>query len=234
MLSYKVLAALLTYPSDDLLDAARSGELAELLEAEAAIPEPARRGLHTLIADLAAGDPLDLEERYVGLFDRSRARSLHLFEHVHGDSRDRGQAMLDLHAMYEAAGLEIDGNELPDHLPVFLDYLSRLPAEEARVRLGQPIHIVGAVGRRLAERGSPYAAVFEALEALAADKPDEAALSELLEAGDDEPDDAERLDAVWEEEPVTFGPSSPGFNERPCARMARTVAEMDPTTGRAV
>jgi len=226
--SYKVLGLLLTYPTPDLIAAARSGELQSVLAGERLIDAAGRAAIEGLIESLATGDPLDLEERYVYIFDRSRSRSLHLFEHVHGDSRDRGQAMLDLMEMYDGAGLELAAGELPDFLPAFLEYLALLPDAEARQRLSQPIHIIAAIGRRLAERQSPYAAVFTALERLAAEKPDEDDLASLLEEADDDPDDGASIDAAWEEQPVDFGPSSPGFNEAPCERMSRAVDRMLP------
>lgn len=230
MQSFKVLAALLTYPGPELLAAVRSGELQAVLDDEGLLTAGQRAALAPLFAELASGDPLDLEERYVGLFDRSNSRSLHLFEHVHGEGRDRGQALVDLTAMYADAGLEVAEKELPDYLPLFLDYLSRLPPADAFRRLAQPIHIVAVLARRLADRGSPYAAVFQVLEALSAEPPDLVALGELLKQPDDDPDDAERLDADWEEEAVSFGPPGPGGpdGEAPCQRMARIAASLTP------
>ena len=127
--------------------------------------------MHRLLKELAAGDLYDLQERYVLLFDRTRSLSLHLFEHVHGESRDRGQAMVDLKAQYEKAGLEQDSTELPDFLPLFLEYASTLPATEARDALAQPAHIFAAMAERLRKRRSAYEAVFRALVALSAAKP---------------------------------------------------------------
>ena len=105
------------------------------------------------------------------LFDRTRSLSLHLFEHVHGESRDRGQAMIDLKSLYESAGLEISATELPDFVPLFLEFLSTRPRAEACELLGQPAHILAAMAERLRKRHSAYEAVFRALVALAATKP---------------------------------------------------------------
>ena len=158
-----------------------------------------------LADDIAGLDLYDAQERYVFLFDRTRSLSLHLFEHVHGESRDRGQAMVDLMAMYEKDGFEIDAKELPDYLPMFLEYLSMKPADEASELLGQTAHIIAALRERLKKRKSVYVNAFGVLEALALGKPDAALLAELLEAPEDNPDDLEALDRVWEEEAVTFG-----------------------------
>jgi nitrate reductase delta subunit len=84
--------------------------------------------LDALIDGLLAQSPIDAEADYVQLFDCGRATSLHLFEHVHGDSRDRGPAMIDLAKTYEAAGLYLAEGELPDYLPVVLEYASTQPA----------------------------------------------------------------------------------------------------------
>ena len=131
--------------------------------------------------------------------------SLHLFEHVHGESRDRGQAMVDLMAMYEAQGFEIGAKELPDYLPMFLEFLSTRPEQEACELLGQTVHIVSALRERLRKRKSIYINAFRVLEAIARGKADPAVLAEILKEPDDNPDDLEALDRIWEEEAVTFG-----------------------------
>jgi nitrate reductase delta subunit len=226
MLSYKVLAALLTYPEAGLCAAARTGELLAVLEEERAFAPRQVARLQPLLAELADEDELDLQERYVGLFDRSKTRSLYLFEHNLGESRDRGTAMLELNRMYAEAGLELAANELPDYLPVFLEYLSLLDPATARQRLAQPVHIIARLARRLAERGSAYAPVFALLEELSAERPDAAALAEMLGEGDDDFEDAEQLDEEWREDPVTFGPAAAPGGEPPCQRMSRAVERL--------
>ncbi|HUJ73963.1 MAG TPA: nitrate reductase molybdenum cofactor assembly chaperone, partial [bacterium] len=115
-------------------------------------------------------DIYDLQARYVELFDQNRALSLHLFEHVHGESRDRGEAMVSLMERYTENGLSLAGNELPDFLPVFLEFLSQLPADEARQELADPRAVIAVLSRRLQKRESPYAAVLGALEHLGAER----------------------------------------------------------------
>jgi len=204
--AFKALSALLTYPTVDLQRA--TGEISEALDSERAIPPRVLDQLHELILELTKGDIYDLQERYLLLFDRTRSLSLHLFEHVHGESRDRGQAMIDLKAQYEAAGLEISASELPDFLPLFLEYLSVRPAREACEALGQTVHILAAQAERLRKRSSPYEAVFRALVALAAAKPKAEDVESLLALPDPDPMDLAVLDAGWEEEMVKFGPDS--------------------------
>ncbi len=178
-----------------------------------------RRALHPLIDDIASGDLYDLQERYVLLFDRTRSLSLYLFEHVHGESRDRGQAMIDLKTLYETNGLAISATELPDFLPLFLEYLSTRPLAEAAETLGQTAHILAALAERLVKRGSPYEAVFRALVAIAAAKPKDEDVAELMQEPDPDPTDLAALDRAWEDEPVTFGPGSGGCKDGLIARI---------------
>lgn len=161
----RTLAALLTYPESDLV--AALPEINQHIGSAARLKKPSREALQTLTAYLACGDLLDLQERYVAQFDSGRATSLHLFEHVHGDSRDRGQAMVDLRAMYVRAGLQMTPHELPDYLPAMLEYLSLRERAEMLEMLGDCTHILRSVGERLRDCGSPYQAIFAALLDLA-------------------------------------------------------------------
>jgi nitrate reductase delta subunit len=122
MIVFRALSALLSYPSEEMRQALP--EIAEVIRAASIVAPAERRGLLDLIDELARGDLLTAEERYVDLFDRGRALSLHLFEHLHGESRDRGEAMVELKQLYEKAGFELSARELPDYLPVVLEYLS--------------------------------------------------------------------------------------------------------------
>jgi len=202
----KALSVLLTYPTTELQQAC--GEIGAAIEQETAIPFSVRDQLHRLLTELATGDLYDLQERYVLLFDRTRSLSLHLFEHVHGESRDRGQAMIDLKAQYEQHKLFMSAAELPDFVPLFLEYLALLPAQDACDTLAQPAHIFAALAERLRKRKSAYEAVFRALVALAAAKPKEDEVSALLTLPDPDATDLAALDAAWEDEPVNFGPGS--------------------------
>jgi len=199
----KILSLLLSYPTRELQDAAP--DLCQALRDEPCLSERQERLLRALVEDIAALDLYDVQERYVFLFDRTRSLSLHLFEHVHGESRDRGQAMVDLMATYEANGFQVDARELPDYLPLFLEYLSLRPEAEAREFLGQTSHILSVLKTRLKKRGSIYRNAFIVLEALAEGKPDRSLVRDLLGLGEDDPNDLKALDDIWEEEAVTFG-----------------------------
>lgn len=206
MKTLKVLSALLTYPSDELVAAAP--EMKAILVEEGVLRRARRADVEALIDDLAGRDLFDAQERYILLFDRTRSLSLHLFEHVHGESRDRGQAMVDLIKLYEDGGYTPTTAELPDFLPLFLEYAATRKPAEAIDLIGQPGHVLAAIGERLNKRQSPYAAVFAALVALSNAKLDQTALAALRDEPDPEPDDLEALDAAWMDEEVTFGPGA--------------------------
>ncbi|MFT6542060.1 MAG: nitrate reductase delta subunit [Maricaulis maris] len=201
-LSFKVYAALLSYPTEDIRAAAPA--FAGALDEEALLAPGDRTGVAQLIEELASQDLYELQARYVDLFDRSRALSLHLFEHVHGESRDRGQAMVDLKALYESHGLEITASELPDFLPLFLEYLSLRPLEEAKALLGETAHVLDALAERLGKRKSVYQAVLLDLARIAV-RPAELEKSSVETPAED-PQTLEAIDQAWEEEQVRFGP----------------------------
>ena len=201
----RVLGVFLAYPEKPMIDALP--ELQAVIEADNRLPPKQKSELHLLVSELADRDLLLNQENYVDIFDRGRATSLHLFEHVHGESRDRGMAMIDLQTMYENAGLALKPGELPDYLPVVLEYLSTRSDEDAREMLEDCAHILRKVGDALAGRGSRYSTVFAALLVLA-NQPG------LTPADRREPIREEKsLDEEWAEEPVVFGPgASSGCN----------------------
>ncbi len=217
-LTLRILSALLRYPDEAVQQAVP--ELAGALADDGLLSSEQRAALQPLLDALASADLLDAQERYVGLFDRGRAVSLHLFEHVHGESRDRGQAMVDLRDRYEAQGLEIAAKELPDYLPLFLEYLSVLPSAQAAEELAQPGVILSALADRLEEKGTPYAAPMRILADLAG------AGGEAFEiAPADDPDDLAALDAAWEDEQIRFdAPTAPGSAD--CPQVAGMVDRM--------
>ena len=197
MIVLRALGALLSYPRDEVRQALP--EIADVVSTSDLITPRHRRDLLTLIDELRAGDLLDAEERYVELFDRGRAASLHLFEHLHGEGRDRGQAMVDLKRLYESAGYELSSTELPDYLPVVLEYLSCRDIRETRELLGDCAHILRRIGESLIARGSSYAAVLQALLIIAGEEPIDAAAVPPVR------DRTENLDRDWFEQPAFGG-----------------------------
>lgn len=186
---YRLLSALLDYPEPELLEA-----LPEIDRLLAATPDThqAHEKLTPLLDTLRSTDLITLQEHYVATFDRNPSHALHLFEHVHGDSRDRGPAMIDLTQTYEKAGLFLGPDEMPDYLPVVLEFVSTQPPKEARAFLGEMAHIFNAIFNALQQRKSPYASVLGALLELSGEK------AHPVKIVADEP-----LDTTWEE-PVVF------------------------------
>ena len=164
MKTFKVLAALLSYPERELLEALN--ELEDVLEQEMALNGAANLALAPLLDRLANTDLLTLQQDYVVTFDQNPSHALHLFEHIHGESRQRGPAMVDLLQEYRAHGLEIAAAELPDYLPLFLEYLSLLPDAQALTLLGEAVDVLALIGGKLERNGSPYHVVFKVLETL--------------------------------------------------------------------
>ncbi len=185
---YAGLALLLRYPEADWIGA--------LPEIRAAFPAPVREGLAPLLAWFSnSADLVALQETYVETFDSRPAHSLHLFEHVHGQSRDRGQAMVDLREEYLSNGLAPDPAELPDYVPLFLEFLAQIPPGKARRLLGDAVHVLARLGEKLAEARSPYACVFTVLRGMTDVQPQ--ALPDMPEG-------------ELEETPVAFGPEAGG------------------------
>lgn len=202
----KILSALLCYPEREMQGAIP--DMRAALDCEGLCVGAERQALNTFFDELAASDLYDLQERYVLLFDRSRALSLHILEHVHGESRDRGQAMVDLKSLYEKAGLSMAADELPDFLPLFLEFCSTRPLASARDLLGQPAHVLAALAERLKKRESSYETIVRAIMAIADAAPRQEDLQAILAEPEVDPNDLVRLDAAWEEEAVTFGPGA--------------------------
>jgi len=213
MIVLRALGALLSYPREEVRQALP--EIADAISTSQLIGPRQRRDLLTVIDELRTGDLLEAEERYVELFDRGRAASLHLFEHLHGEDRDRGQAMVDLKRLYEQAGFELTARELPDYLPVVLEYLSCRDIREARELLGDCAHILRRIGESLIARRSVYAAVLQALLIIAGEDPiDAAAVPPVKER-------TENLDRDWFEQPA-FGAEPPASAGSPSPPVAPT------------
>ncbi|MET3528665.1 nitrate reductase molybdenum cofactor assembly chaperone [Phenylobacterium koreense] len=203
----KALSLLLSYPTEELKADAQS--LRAAIASEHDLKPRTRSALDPLFEEFARDELLDLQGRYTDLFDRTRSLSLHLFEHVHGESRERGQAMIDLRETYLAQGFYMTPDELPDYLPAFLEFASLLPAREARRLLAQPSHVFQALFERLAKRRTPYAAVLQAIVELSGARVDPDAIEDLRRQPDASADDFTAVDAAWEEAPVRFGPETP-------------------------
>jgi len=215
----KLIGVLIDYPDDELW---RHREELIAATADPRLPPQRAAQLAGFVTELMDGDPITMQERWVSLFDRGRAMSLLLFEHIHGESRDRGQAMADLMQAYQDSGFVLAVRELPDYLPLVLEYLSQRPLEEARDWLRHTRHIIELLAARAAERGSTYALLFELLAEFSGERSNLQQLrcSVADEARDDTP---QALDRVWEEEAVRFGARPPGADCAPPNRLPAGV-----------
>jgi len=207
MKTFKALGVLMSYPEPEWTT--HLDEIGAILAEEGFLPKKQLQAVLALVAELKTGDLYEAQEAYVSTFDRGRQHSLHLFEHIHGESRDRGQAMVNLADAYEAKGLFIDRAELPDYLPLFLEFLSLCPAGEAVALLGEPVDILAAIGTRLHKRNSSYAALFDALVTLSKARPSAEKLQAVLEQAP-EHQSLEALDREWEEAAAFAGKPQPG------------------------
>ncbi len=193
----RALSALLTYPDAELR--AALPEVIEAIRNTRALDIHRKNDLVALADEIAATDALEAEGRYVDLFDRGRRTSLNLFEYVHGDGRERGPAMLELRQRYLDAGMEPSTNELPDHLPLLLEYLSCRDLAETRDTIGEIAHVLRQLGNTLTGLRSPYAAVMAALLAIGGEKG--------LDAHAPVPP-PEDLDRAWDEKPAFAPPET--------------------------
>ena len=216
MNTFKVLGLLMSYPKPEWI--AHLDECEMLLQQESFLPKKHFHAVQAFIERLKTSDIFSVQEEYVSTFDRGRSHSLHLFEHIHGESRDRGQAMVNLSDAYEEKGLFIDKAELPDYIPLFLEFLSLCPADEAIGLLGEPIDIMATIATRLKKRDSSYAVLFNALVALSKVKPSEEKIQEVL-AQELEDTSLEAMDREWEE--------AAAFSGQPDQSDCRTCAAPD-------
>ena len=213
-----VLSCLIDYPREDVL--LHKAELDQVI-IESGLTPDVQAKLLEFVATQASKELMDCQSEYDGLFERGRSLALWLFEHVHGESRDRGQAMVELVTMYREAGLELSQHELPDYIPLFLEFLSTQGPENAQNWIQEMEHILGLLLCRLEKRDSHYAVLFEALLKLADSQVDLNAIREQI-ASEKRDDTKQALDKEWEEEEVTFGAESLDKN---CDNKARKPSE---------
>jgi nitrate reductase delta subunit len=211
----RALARLLSYPDAELRS--HLPLLRQALHDDAALGEARLAELDALLAQLARQSALDAEADYVQLFDSGRSTALHLFEHVHGDSRDRGPAMIDLAQTYEKAGLYLEIGQMPDHLPVVLEFASTQPPREARAFLGEVAHLLNVIFNALDKRASRYASVLGALLDLAGES------ARAVQIAEDEP-----FDATWAD-PVAFDGCSTAGASRPASLQPVQIVRREPT-----
>ncbi len=199
--TYKILSLCLSYPNADLQ--LFLSEVENELQKEALLKEDKIEDMKKFVDLFKNMDLTDWQAQYVQLFDYSRSASLHLFEHIKGDSKDRGQAMVDLMEYYKETGLALSANELPDYLPVFLEFLSTQQKQKAAELLSEPIHIIDRINKALSEKQNPYAHVFSAIISLSAQQPHVKVTEGIIRK-----EKPLNLDAEYDENPVEFGTNS--------------------------
>ena len=211
----KLIGVMLDYPKDEMWQYRD-----ELIAAgnDAALSVSRRKQLQTFITGRLDLDPMRAQEDWLALFDRGRSMSLLIFEHIHGESRDRGQAMVDLMESYRSNGFEMATRELPDYLPVMLEYLSMRPSEEVLDWLKHTGPIIELLAARATERQSPYSLLFELLIELGNGKVDLTLMRQKV-ASEERDDTPEVMDQVWEEEAVRFGNEAPSESCAPPKRL---------------
>ena len=231
MKTFKLLGLLLTYPEGTVYS--ESNELLQSLRSEALLPEKFIKKVETFLTTQKAQNLMTVQEDYVETFDRGRAHCLHLFEHIHGESRDRGQAMIDLSETYAAKDLYIDNNELPDYLPLFMEYLSRCEFQDATKLLGEAIDVIATIGAKLKKHKSPYADILTSIEVLSTVKADAEKIKTALREAHKDPETLEELDKQWKEaEAFTGDPlTDVAADSNTCNAFPNTMETLNKMTG---
>lgn len=221
--SFRALAVILSYPDESWLGALT--QITAGAASESLFSAASRAGIRRLGTYLESQSALVLQERYVNLFDRTRAASLHLFEHSHGDARERGQAMARLRELYAVEGWLLDARELPDYLPAICEFLALASLELRVALLKEAEPTLRQLAATLSRNESPYAApvqcLVDAAVALAAGASNALGASgetsqsaasgvqlDLAPSVELNRKDFDALDREWEEAPVTFGPAA--------------------------
>ena len=229
MLLLKVISRLLDYPSEALFNA--SEELIDVVRQESNISNVNKDSLISFIQNLSAKNIYDAQERYDLLFDRGRSLSLLLFEHVHGESRDRGQAMVDLMNVYKSKGFEVDSSQLPDYIPLYLEFLSEQEDDFAEEWLGDICHLMTMLSERLIDRKCDYSVIFDSLIELSRIEVnrDEVAAAIQKEERDDT---IEAIDKEWEDKEIKFDDPIQAGEQCPSASsgIQKSVNSFDPNT----
>ncbi|HKK16914.1 MAG TPA: nitrate reductase molybdenum cofactor assembly chaperone [Gammaproteobacteria bacterium] len=203
----KVIALMMHYPDGSVSE--NADEAITLIRQESRLASTTQEALVAFIRTQQQRDLLDLQSDYGALFDRGSALSLHLFEHVHGESRDRGQAMVELLNVYRQHGFDVSANELPDYVPLFLEFCSLLQETEAQNWLRETGHLLQTLHGRLEARESSYAVLFQALLELGELPAADEQLRHRIDS-EERDDTPQALDRAWAEEPVIFGPAAGG------------------------
>lgn len=225
----KVISRLLDYPTEALFSA--SDELINVIRQESSVSEVNKNSLISFIQQLSSKNIYDAQERYDLLFDRGRSLSLLLFEHVHGESRDRGQAMVDLMNVYKSKGFEVNSSQLPDYIPLYLEFLSEQDEPFAEEWLGDICHLMTMLSERLIERQCDYSVLFDSLIELSRIEVNRAEVAEAV-SKEERDDTIEAIDKEWEDKEIKFDDPVQAGEQCPSASsgIQKSANSFDPNT----
>lgn len=159
---YKLLSVLLEYPDRELID--HLPEIRQVLADSPDVDEAERAGVRKFLDYLEEEDLTALQADYVQTFDLTAEHSLHLTHHLFGDDKNRGPALIDLGELYKDYGVEVAANELPDYLPLILEFTAYLEDSEARMFLSDGIKVLSVLAANLEKAKSPYAGLLRIVE----------------------------------------------------------------------
>ncbi len=226
MLILKVISRLLDYPTAEMF--AAKDELVTIVEKAEELTNQNRTQLLDFIEQLTSRDIFDAQESYDLLFDRGRALSLLLFEHVHGESRDRGQAMVDLMNVYKTNGFEVDSSQLPDYIPLYLEFLSEQTPEFIEEWLGDICHLLTMLSERLIDRECYYSVLFDSLVEISGQEVDRKEIADSVKQ-EERDDTVEAIDKEWEDKEIRF--DDPMVGECPSSSgLQNSQNSLDPNT----
>jgi len=213
VLALKVISRLLDYPSEALFT--HADDLVNAINESAQLSVEGKNQLVAFIRELTSSELYDAQERYDLLFDRGRSLSLLLFEHVHGESRDRGQAMVDLMKEYTDHGFEINSEQLPDYIPLYLEFLSEQDQPYAQEWLSDVSHILTILAERLRGRDCNYRVLFDAMIELSGAAVEREKLAKIVQK--EQPDDTfEAIDKAWEDKEIRFDDPIESGSDQSC------------------
>ena len=229
MLILKVISSLLDYPTAEMF--AAKDELKSVVEQTKELTTQNRTQLLDFIEQLTARDIFDAQESYDLLFDRGRALSLLMFEHVHGESRDRGQAMVDLMNVYKTNGFEVNSSQLPDYIPLYLEFLSEQTPEFIEEWLGDICHLLTMLSERLIDRECYYSVLFDSLVEISGQEiglEERAEIAETVKA-EERDDTVEVIDKEWEDKEIRFDDPMAGDCSS-ASGLQQSTNSLDPNT----
>lgn len=151
---YKILSVFLEYPDQELVD--HLSEVHQEIQDSLEMDDDERSVLLKFYRYFNSKSLIELQENYVQTFDMTAEHSLHLTHHLFGDDKNRGPALIDLGELYKDYGVDIVTNELPDYLPIVLEFAAYMEDSEASVFLSDAHKVLSMLAENLNKAESPY------------------------------------------------------------------------------